>query len=90
MHFMGLTSDGGVHSSLDHLYALVDIAKEKGVANAYIHCFMDGRDTDPRSGKGFIEELTRKCEGTPPVSPPSSDVTTPWTATSLGARQSGL
>lgn len=65
MHFMGLTSDGGVHSSLDHLYALIDIAKQKGVANAYIHCFMDGRDTDPRSGKGFIEALTQKCEGTP-------------------------
>ena len=65
IHFMGLTSDGGVHSSLDHLYALIDIAKQKGVANAYIHCFMDGRDTDPRSGKGFIEALTQKCEGTP-------------------------
>lgn len=65
MHFMGLTSDGGVHSSLDHLYALIDIAKQKGVANAYIHCFMDGRDTDPRSGKGFIEALTQKCEDTP-------------------------
>ncbi len=65
MHFMGLTSNGGVHSSLDHLYALIDIAKHKGVSNAYIHCFMDGRDTDPRSGKGFIEELTKKCEGTP-------------------------
>ena len=65
MHFMGLTSNGGVHSSLDHLYALIDIVKQKGVSNAYIHCFMDGRDTDPRSGKGFIEELTKKCEGTP-------------------------
>ncbi|MBP3889651.1 MAG: 2,3-bisphosphoglycerate-independent phosphoglycerate mutase, partial [Muribaculaceae bacterium] len=65
MHFMGLTSNGGVHSSLDHLYALIDIAKQKGVDKAYIHCFMDGRDTDPRSGKGFIEELTKKCEGTP-------------------------
>ena len=65
MHFMGLTSNGGVHSSLDHLYALIDIVKQKGVSNAYIHCFMDGRDTDPRSGKGFIEELTKKWEGTP-------------------------
>ncbi len=65
MHFMGLTSNGGVHSSLDHLYALIDIAKQKGVDKAYIHCFMDGRDTDPRSGKGFIKELTKKCEGTP-------------------------
>lgn len=57
MHFMGLTSTGGVHSSLDHLFALCDIAKEYGLEKVYIHCFMDGRDTDPHSGKGFIEEL---------------------------------
>ena len=57
IHFMGLTSNGGVHSSLDHLFALCDIAKEYGLEKVYIHCFMDGRDTDPRSGKGFIEEL---------------------------------
>lgn len=57
IHFMGLTSDGGVHSSLDHLFKLCDIAKEYGIDNAYIHCFMDGRDTDPKSGKGFIEAL---------------------------------
>ena len=61
MHFMGLCSDGGVHSSLDHLYALCDIAKEYGLEKVYIHCFMDGRDTDPRSGKGFIEELQAHC-----------------------------
>lgn len=57
VHFMGLVSDGGVHSSLDHLFALCDIAKKYGIANHYVHCFMDGRDTDPRSGKGFIEQL---------------------------------
>ena len=57
LHFMGLTSDGGVHSSLDHLFALCDIAKQYGLEKVYIHCFMDGRDTDPRSGKGFIEQL---------------------------------
>lgn len=62
VHFMGLTSDGGVHSSLDHLYKLCDIAKEYGIANTYIHCFMDGRDTDPKSGKGFIEALSAHCE----------------------------
>lgn len=61
IHFMGLTSDGGVHSSLDHLFALCDIAKEYGLKNVYIHCFMDGRDTDPRSGKMFIEQLTEHC-----------------------------
>ncbi len=61
MHFMGLTSNGGVHSSLDHLIKLCDIAKEYGLEKTFIHCFMDGRDTDPRSGKGFIEQLTAHC-----------------------------
>lgn len=56
IHFLGLVSDGGVHSSLDHLLKLIDIAKEYN-AEAYVHCFMDGRDTDPKSGKGFIEQL---------------------------------
>ncbi|MBO5456846.1 MAG: 2,3-bisphosphoglycerate-independent phosphoglycerate mutase [Muribaculaceae bacterium] len=62
MHFMGLTSNGGVHSSLDHLFALCDIAKHYGLEKVYIHCFMDGRDTDPRSGKGFIEEIENHCK----------------------------
>nr|HPH62791.1 2,3-bisphosphoglycerate-independent phosphoglycerate mutase [Paludibacteraceae bacterium] len=57
IHFMGLSSNGGVHSSLDHLYKLCDIAKAYGLENTFIHCFMDGRDTDPKSGKGFIEEV---------------------------------
>lgn len=61
IHFMGLTSDGGVHSSLDHLFALCDIAKSYGLEKVYIHCFMDGRDTDPHSGKGFIEQLEEHC-----------------------------
>lgn len=61
IHFMGLTSNGGVHSSLDHLFTLCDIAKSYGLEKVYIHCFMDGRDTDPRSGKGFIEEVTEHC-----------------------------
>ena len=61
VHLMGLTSNGGVHSSLDHLYKLCDISKEYGIENTFIHCFMDGRDTDPKSGKGFIEELTAHC-----------------------------
>lgn len=62
VHFMGLTSDGGVHSSLDHLFKLCDIAKEYDINNTFIHCFMDGRDTDPKSGKGFIEELSAHCD----------------------------
>lgn len=62
IHLMGLTSDGGVHSSLDHLFKLCDIAKEYGIENTFIHCFMDGRDTDPKSGKGFIEQLDAHCK----------------------------
>ena len=57
LHLMGLTSTGGVHSSLDHLLKLIDIAKEYDIQNCYVHCFMDGRDTDPRAGKGFIADL---------------------------------
>ena len=62
VHFMGLTSNGGVHSSLVHLFKLCDIAKEYNIDNTFILCFMDGRDTDPKSGKGFIEELSAHCE----------------------------
>ena len=62
VHLMGLTSDGGVHSSFDHLFKLCDIAGEYGLQDTtFIHCFMDGRDTDPKSGKGFIEQLTAHC-----------------------------
>jgi len=57
LHLMGLCSDGGVHSHLEHLYALVTLAKQKGLDRVYIHCFMDGRDVPPSSGKGFIEQL---------------------------------
>nr|MBP6611665.1 2,3-bisphosphoglycerate-independent phosphoglycerate mutase [Paludibacter sp.] len=63
IHFLGLVSDGGVHSSLDHLLKLVDIAKEYNT-EAFVHCFMDGRDTDPKSGKGFIEQLDTYTQGT--------------------------
>lgn len=62
LHIMGLTSDGGVHSSLEHLFFLCDIAKEYGLeGKTFIHCFMDGRDTDPRSGIGFIDQLQAHC-----------------------------
>ena len=57
VHFMGLTSDGGVHSSIEHLYKLAEISKHYGIENTYVHCFMDGRDTDPKSGKGFIADV---------------------------------
>ena len=62
VHLMGLTSNGGVHSSLDHLFTLVEIGRKYAVQNTFVHCFMDGRDTDPRSGKGFIEQLEAKCQ----------------------------
>lgn len=62
VHLMGLTSDGGVHSSLDHLYKLIEISKSYGVAKTFVHCFMDGRDTDPKSGAGFIKDLTEHCK----------------------------
>lgn len=57
VHFIGLVSDGGVHSSDKHLYKLCDIAKDFGLTKVFIHALMDGRDTDPRSGKGFIQNL---------------------------------
>ena len=60
VHFMGLLSDGGVHSSNEHLYALLAAAKEAGVSEAYVHCLMDGRDVPPRSGAGYIAELEVK------------------------------
>lgn len=62
IHFMGLTSTGGVHSSFEHILALCDIAKKYDLKNVFIHCFMDGRDTDPHSGKGFISDLQAHCE----------------------------
>ncbi len=57
LHFMGLVSDGGVHSEIKHVMCLSDIAKKMGITHHYVHCFTDGRDTDPRSGVGFIKEL---------------------------------
>ena len=62
MHFMGLTSTGGVHSSFEHILALCDIAKKYELKDVYLHCFMDGRDTDPHSGKGFIHDLQEHCK----------------------------
>lgn len=62
LHLMGLTSDGGVHSSLGHLFKLVEIGKEYKLDKVFVHCFMDGRDTDPKSGAGFIRQLQEHCE----------------------------
>jgi len=60
LHLMGLTSHGGVHSSLEHVYEFLRVAKEYELDKVFVHAFMDGRDTDPRSGKGFLEELEQK------------------------------
>ena len=57
LHLFGLLSTGGVHSHITHLFALLKMAKERGVKETYVHCFLDGRDTDPKSGEGFIKEL---------------------------------
>jgi 2,3-bisphosphoglycerate-independent phosphoglycerate mutase len=64
IHILGLVSNGGVHSSLEHLFKLTDISKTYGVDQTFIHCFMDGRDTDPKSGAGFIRELEEHLKTT--------------------------
>lgn len=60
LHLFGLLSDGGVHSHNTHMYGLLELAKRHGIKNVYVHAFLDGRDTPPASGKGFIEELGEK------------------------------
>ena len=61
LHLMGLLSDGGVHSHIEHLYALLRMAKRQGLEKVYIHAFLDGRDVSPSSGAGFVEETVRHC-----------------------------
>jgi 2,3-bisphosphoglycerate-independent phosphoglycerate mutase len=60
LHLMGLLSDGGVHSHINHLFALLEMAKQQKVENVFIHCFMDGRDTPPHSGRDFVQRLQQK------------------------------
>ena len=62
LHLLGLVSDGGVHSHITHLFALLSAAKEAGVKETYVHFFGDGRDTDPKSGAGYMQELLDKFE----------------------------
>ncbi len=62
LHLFGLLSDGGVHSHNTHLYGLLELAKREGLQNVYVHCFMDGRDTAPASGKGFVQDLVNEME----------------------------
>ncbi|ASV31210.1 2,3-bisphosphoglycerate-independent phosphoglycerate mutase [Maribacter cobaltidurans] len=63
VHFLGLLSDGGVHSHIDHLKGLITAGSDSGVKEMYIHAFTDGRDVDPKSGKGFLEDLVAFCSG---------------------------
>lgn len=63
IHLLGLVSDGGVHSAMDHLFGLCDLAREQSFENLFIHAFTDGRDTDPKSGLGFIRELENHLAG---------------------------
>ena len=62
IHFMGLLSDGGVHSHITHLFGLLEMAKKEGLKKVYVHCFLDGRDTPPASGKGYIQQLQAKMD----------------------------
>lgn len=62
LHIMGLVSDGGVHSHMTHIFALLELAKRRGVSEVFVHCYMDGRDTPPDSGLGFVRQLNRKIK----------------------------
>ena len=62
LHIMGLMSDGGVHSHIDHIFAALDMAKQRGLTKVYVHAFLDGRDVPPSSGKDFVARLQAKCQ----------------------------
>lgn len=64
VHFLGLLSDGGVHSHINHLFGLIDAAEDFGVQNSYVHAFTDGRDVDPKSGFGFVTSLENHIQST--------------------------
>ncbi len=62
LHILGLLSDGGVHSHIEHIFGILDMAKQRGVEQVYVHCFLDGRDVPPTSGSGFVARLQEKCQ----------------------------
>ena len=62
LHLMGLVSDGGVHSHITHIYGILELAKRQGIEKVYVHCFLDGRDTPPASGKEYVEQLEAKMK----------------------------
>ena len=61
LHLLGLLSDGGVHSHITHFYAALELAKRAGLQRVFVHCFLDGRDVSPTSGKGFVQDLADRC-----------------------------
>ncbi len=60
LHLMGLVSDGGVHSHITHIYGILELAKRQGIEKVYVHCFLDGRDTPPASGKEYVEQSSKR------------------------------
>ncbi len=64
LHLMGLASDGGVHSHMDHLFACLELARREGVARTFVHAFLDGRDTPPKSGLGYVDQLEKRLRDT--------------------------
>ena len=86
LHLIGLLSDGGVHSHITHLFALIDMAKRQGLGNVYVHCIMDGRDTPPSSGIEYVKQLQDYMDKIALApSPPSPAASGPWTATRDGS-----
>jgi len=91
LHFLGLLSDGGVHSHIQHLFALLEMAKQQKVERVFVHCFMDGRDTPPNSGRDYVRQLQQKMrELGVGKSQRSWGAITRWTATTAGAPRTGL
>src|SRR5215469_1434739 len=84
LHFLGLLSDGGVHSHIHHLFALLEMAKQQKVHSVFVHCFMDGRDTPPNSGRDYVRQLQQKMRELG-RSLRSWVATTRWTATTVGS-----
>ena len=85
IHLMGLVGTGGVHSHAEHWFGVLEMAKHMGAKQVYLHCIMDGRDTDPHSGKGFLADLRQSWTSWAWArSPASAAATTPWTVTTTG------
>lgn len=91
IHLMGLVGTGGVHSHADHWFGVLEMAKQMGAKEVYLHCITDGRDTDPHSGKGFLATCRPSWMSWASArSPASPAVTTPWTATTTGTARRRL